>query len=223
MLPKAQDMTDLQARVDSLFKENGELRNRVEEGEALRKELEELKDWIMALEKEVKSAWEERDKTKEVARKIHAFVGYLGNIVNKACLYDQCAKQPKMASRAKVIWCNMVNYSTKIEKLLRELRTLFQPVGIQLEPVPTPAPAPAPTPIPVPTMSPEMVTLLANRPDPTLQEEIPEINTKDITSLETWAVGGKQNMATLTTRSRGTNLLGNCQHPDRLARRRGGR
>ena len=43
-LSKAQDMTDLHARVDCLLKENGELRTKVEEGEALRKEAEELKD-----------------------------------------------------------------------------------------------------------------------------------------------------------------------------------
>ena len=74
-LLKAQDMTDLQARVDCLLKENRELRTQVKEGEALRKEVEELKDRIKALEAEVKSSREDRDKAVEVARKIHAFVG----------------------------------------------------------------------------------------------------------------------------------------------------
>ena len=69
-------MTDLQARVDCLLKENGELRTQVEEGKALRKEAEELKDRIKALEVEVKSAREDWDKAMEVARKIHAFMGY---------------------------------------------------------------------------------------------------------------------------------------------------
>ena len=96
----------------------------MEEGEVLCKEREELKDWITALEVEVKSAREERDKAKEVAQKIHAFMGYPGDVVNKARLYDQCAPQSDMASRAKAIRC-MVDYSTKIEKLLKELRALL--------------------------------------------------------------------------------------------------
>ena len=100
-----------------------------------------------------------------------------------------------------------------MEKLLKELRTLLQPVEIQPEPVPTPAPALAPTPILISTTSPEMVTPSTNRLDPTLQEEIPEINTEDIASLETWAVGGQQTMATSTTGSRGTNLQGDLSTP----------
>ena len=51
-----------------------------------------------------------------------------------------------------------------------------------------------------------MVTPPADRPDSTLQEEIPEINTKDIAPLETWAVEGLQTMATPTTESRSTTL-----------------
>ena len=66
-LPKPQKLTDLQARVDCLLKENAELKTKVEEGEALRKETVELKDRIAALEEEVKTTREERDKAKEVA------------------------------------------------------------------------------------------------------------------------------------------------------------
>ena len=43
---------------------------------------------ITALEAEVKSTREERDKAKEVARKIHAFMGYPGDVVNKVRVYD---------------------------------------------------------------------------------------------------------------------------------------
>ena len=123
-LPKAQDMTDLQVRVDCVLKKNGELRTWVEEGKALRKEEEELKDGIKALEAEVMSAREDRDKAVEVAWKIHAFVGYPHDVVNKAGLYDHCTKQPETSSRSKVILC-MVNYSTKIKKLLKEMRVLL--------------------------------------------------------------------------------------------------
>ena len=52
--------------MDCLLKENGKLKTKVEEGEALRKEMEELKDRIAAMEEEVKTARAERDKAKEV-------------------------------------------------------------------------------------------------------------------------------------------------------------
>ena len=55
-LPKAQDVADLQARVDCLLKENGELWTRVEEGETQSQVLEELKDWMKAIEEEMKGA-----------------------------------------------------------------------------------------------------------------------------------------------------------------------
>ena len=74
-LSKPQDLSDLQARVDCLLKENEELKAKAEEGDLLRKEVEELKNWIAAVEKEVKTARAERDKSKEVAQKIHATWG----------------------------------------------------------------------------------------------------------------------------------------------------
>ena len=52
--------------MDCLLKENAELRAKAEEGDALRKEVGELKNRIKAMEKEVKTARAERDKSKEV-------------------------------------------------------------------------------------------------------------------------------------------------------------
>ena len=63
-LPKPEDLTDLQARVDCLLKENAELRARADEGEALRVENKELKDRMKEAEKEVKVARTKRDKSK---------------------------------------------------------------------------------------------------------------------------------------------------------------
>ena len=91
-LPKPQDLSDLQARVDCLLRENGELKAKVEEGEVLRKEVGELKNRIAAMEKEVKTAKIERDKSKEVAQKIHGYLGYPGDVLNKARLYDHSLK-----------------------------------------------------------------------------------------------------------------------------------
>ena len=87
-LPKPQDLLDLQARVDCLLRKNGELKPKAEEGDALRKEVGELKNRIAAVEKEVKTARAERNKSKEVAEKIHGYLGYPGDVLNNARLYN---------------------------------------------------------------------------------------------------------------------------------------
>ena len=66
-LPKPEDLTDLQAWMDCLLKENAELRARVDEGDALLAENKELKDRMKEAEKEVKVARTEQDKSKEIA------------------------------------------------------------------------------------------------------------------------------------------------------------
>ena len=53
--------------MDCLFKENKELKTKVEEGEALWKDMEELRNQIAAVEEEVKTAKAEQDKAKVVA------------------------------------------------------------------------------------------------------------------------------------------------------------
>ena len=125
-LPKPQDLSDLQARVDCLLKENGELKAKVEEGDVLRRKVGELKNRIAAVEKEVKTARAERDKSKEVAQKIHGYLGYLGDVLNKARLYDHGLKQPMTDSGLKMMRC-MVDYGLKLEKTLKELRALLHP------------------------------------------------------------------------------------------------
>ena len=208
-LPKPQELSDLQARVNCLLNKNSELKTKVEEGEAFRKETLELKDRIAALEEEVKIAWEARDKFKEVTQKIHSFIGFPGDVVKKARLYDQGLRQLEIASGAKMIRC-MIDYSTKMEKTLKELRSLLQPIGSQLEPASTPALGPST--VPVPTPSPRFVTPSVSQPDPLLQEVIPKINMEDITSLRTWAEGGPENLMTPTTGT-GTNILGSLSTP----------
>ena len=68
-------------------------------------------------------------------------------------------------------------------ELLKELHALLQPTGVQPEPTLIPTPVPILTPVSVPTTSAQMMIPSANRPDPMLQEEIPEINMEDIASL----------------------------------------
>ena len=67
--------------MDCLLKENGELKMKAEEGEVLRKEMKELRNRIVAIEEEVKTAKAEQNKAKEVAEKIHAFLGFPTNVL----------------------------------------------------------------------------------------------------------------------------------------------
>ena len=92
-LPKpGQDLADLQAKVDCLLKENGELKAKADEGESLRKEMGELKNRIAAVEEEVKTARVERDKVKVVAQNIHGpwLLGISGR-----CSQQGAAVQPQ--------------------------------------------------------------------------------------------------------------------------------
>ena len=114
-LPKPEDLTDLQARMDCLLKENVELRARAgegdalqaenvelraraDEGDALRAENKELKDWMKEAEREAKAAQTERDKSKEVAQRVSKFLGSPGDVLNKARLFDHGLKQPAINS-----------------------------------------------------------------------------------------------------------------------------
>ena len=146
-LPKPEDLTDLQARMDCLLKENAELRARVEEGDVLRAENKELKDRMKEAEKEVKVARTERDKSKEIAQKVCKFLGSPGDVLNKARLFDHGLKQPATDSGVKMMRC-MIDYSQKMEKTLKELRGLLKPTRDQLEQAGTPGVGPSTTPAP---------------------------------------------------------------------------
>ena len=193
-LPKPEDLTDLQARMDCLLKENAELRARVDEGDALRAENKELKDQMKEAEKEVKVARTERDKSKEIAQKVCKFLGSPGDVLNKARLFDHGLKQPATDSGVKMMRC-MIDYSQKMEKTLKELRSLLKPTRDQPEQARTPRAGPST--IPVPTTS--FVTPPPTRPDPLLQEPIPVLNTDKMANLCNWAEWGPEALATPTT------------------------
>ena len=182
--------------MDCLLRKNEELRAKVEEGDALRKEVGELKNRIKAVEKEVKTARAERDKSKEVAQKVHGFLGNPSDILNKARLFDHGLKQPTTDSGVKMMRC-MVNYGLKMEKTLKELRALLQPTGAQPEPVGTRGAGPSTT--LAPTSSPEFVTPPAIQSDPLLQESIPVLNTEEMASLQNWAEARPGALTTPTT------------------------
>ena len=186
--------------MDCLLRENEELRAKAEEGDTLRKEVEELKNWTRLAEKEVKTARAERDKSKEVAQKVQAFLGSSGDVLNKARLFDHGLKQPATDSSVKMMRC-MVDYSLKMKKSLKELCTLLQPTGSQPEQAGTPGAGSSTT--LAPTTSPNFVTPPATQPDPLLQEPIPILNMEEMENLQNWAEGRPEALTTPTT---GTGL-----------------
>ena len=75
-LPKVREMDELQAQIDYLLKENADLKTQATNQEEKLKEAEALTAAVF------------QEKAVTMARKIHAFVGYPGDVVNKARLYD---------------------------------------------------------------------------------------------------------------------------------------
>ena len=146
-LPKPKDLTDLQAQMDCLLKENIELRAKADESDALRRENEALKNRVKEAEKAIKIARTERNSSKEIAQQVSKFLGSPGDVLNKARLFDHGLKQPATDSGVKIMRC-MIDYSQKIEKTLKELQTLIQPIGGQPEQVGMPEARPSTTPIP---------------------------------------------------------------------------
>ena len=209
-LSKPEDLTDLQARVDCLLKENVELRARADEGDTLRAEKvelkaranesnalqaenKELKDWMKEVEREAKAARTERDKSKEVAQRVSKFLGSPGDVLNKARLFDHGLKQPATDSGVKIMRC-MIDYSQKMEKTLKELRSLLKPTGGQPEQTGTPGAGPSTT----PAQTASFVIPPATRPDPLLQEPIPVLNTNEMANLREWAAEGPEALTTPT-------------------------
>ena len=70
----------------------------------------------------------EREKWHGVSRKFFDFVGFAGDVVTKARLYDQCMKKPEAISAPKVLRM-LVDFSGRVENLLKELRLLLQHDG----------------------------------------------------------------------------------------------
>ena len=192
-LLKSEDLTDLQARVDCLLKENVELKAKADEGEALRLENKELKDRLTEVEKEAKATRTERDRSNEVAQRVSKFLESPGDVLNKARLFDHGLKQPATDSRVKIMRC-MIDYSQKMEKTLKELRSILKPAEGQPEQMGTPGAGPSTT----PAQTASFVTPPVTRPDPLLQEPISVLNTDEMANLRDWAAGGPEALTTPT-------------------------
>ena len=149
--------------MNCLLKENIELRAKADEGDALQRENEALKNRVKEAKKAIKTAKMERDRSKEIAQQVSKFLGSPGDVLNKARLFDHGLKQPATDSGVKIMRC-MIDYSQKMEKTLKELRTLIQPTGGQSEHAGTPEVGPSTT--PAPTAS--FVISPPTQPDPLL-------------------------------------------------------
>ena len=117
----------MQAKVDCLIKENSELKSQVSTQKA---QLHGMRALKAAAVEELVRARENQNKAEAISRKFHEFVGHPGDVVNKAQLYDKGSSQQGTPMGAKIVWF-LVEYNAKMEKLLREMRTLFQPTGQQ--------------------------------------------------------------------------------------------
>ena len=90
--------------------------------------MEEAEARAAAVVEERIRAEAERKKWHGVSRKFFDFVGFSGDVVTKARVYDQCMKKPEVVSVPKVLWM-LVDFSGRVENLLKELQLLLQHDG----------------------------------------------------------------------------------------------
>ena len=227
-LPKAQEVDGLRIRIASLISENSRLetqvadRNRraeaaeaqtlVAASQASAAEAHAVAAEARAAAAEETQALAESESTKwhGVSWKFFDSFGFPGNVVTKARIFDECMKKPEAVSAAKILRM-LVDFSARIENLLKEIRTVFQlgdrsqeagpseqrpkPALGPSRPEPTspPTATPAAPPIGAPSAStprpeetPSRLEAAATPDilDPMQQEPIPDsLNTDDIPSL----------------------------------------
>ena len=227
-LPKAEEMEVLQVRIAGLISENDQLQTqvanrnqRVEAAEAQTLAAAALTSAAearaAAVEVRAAATEEARIRAKAestkwhgVSRKFFDSFGFPSDVVTKARIFDQCMKKPEAVWTAKILRM-LVDFSGRVENLLKEIRLAFQlgdrgheagPSKQRPEPVPGPSRPESPSPPTAtstapPTGAPSASTprLVATPyqpeaastpsiPDPTRQEPIPDsLNTDNIPSL----------------------------------------
>ena len=88
------------------------------------RKLEEAEARVAAAMEERIQAEAERKKWHGVSRKFFDFVGFAGDVVTKARVFDQCMKKPEAVSAPKIL-CILVDFSGRVENLLKELWLLL--------------------------------------------------------------------------------------------------
>ena len=142
-LPKAQEVDGLRVRIAGLISENDRLqtqladRNRRAEAAeaqtlaaavlASAAEARAVAAEVRATAAEEAQIWAEAESTKwhGVSRKFFDSFGFPGNIVTKARIFDECMKKSEAVSAVKVLRM-LVDFSGRMENLLKEIRSAFQ-------------------------------------------------------------------------------------------------
>ena len=76
-------------------------------------------------EEERAFAKSESTKWHGVSRKFFDSLGFPGDVVTKARIFDQCMKKLEAVSAAKILRM-LVDFSARVENLLKEIRSAFQ-------------------------------------------------------------------------------------------------
>ena len=226
-LPKAREMEELRARIAGLLKDNAGLQAQVADRN---RRLEEVEARTAAVEEGRIRAEAESTKWHGVSQEFFDSVGFAGDVVTKARLFDQCMKKLEAVSTPKILRM-LVDFSRRVENLLKELRLVFRygergqeagsserrpepgPEPARMEPTSPPASALGAPPtggpfalIPRPEATQTQPEPAATPviPDPSRQEPIPDsLNTDDIPSLHQWGTKGLRDFVTPATRSQG--------------------
>ena len=224
---KAREMEELRARIAGLLKDNAGLQAQVADRN---RRLEEVEARAATAEEGRIQAEVESTKWHGVSRKFFDSVGFGGDVMTKARLFDQCMKKLEAVFAPKILRM-LVDFSGRVENLLKELRLVFQhgergqearpserrpdpgPEAARPEPTSPPASIPGAPPTGGPfalTPRPEAIQPQPEPaatpviPDPTHQKPIPDsLNIDDIPSLHQWGTEGLRDSMTPATGSRG--------------------
>ena len=127
-LLKAQEMDGLRVRITGLISENDWLQTQVADRN---RRVEEAEACTAAVETRATAAKEgrirgEAESTKwhGVSRKFFDSLGFAGDVVAKAWIFDDCMKKPEAVSAPKVLRM-LVDFSGQVENLLKEIRLVF--------------------------------------------------------------------------------------------------
>ena len=142
-LPKAQEVDGLRVRIAGLINENDRLQTQVadQNRRAEVAEAQTLAVAVLASAAETRAAAAEIRATaaKEariraeaestkwhgVSRKFFDSFGFPGDVVTKARIFDECMKKSEAVSAVKVLRM-LVDFSRRVENLLKEIRSAFQ-------------------------------------------------------------------------------------------------
>ena len=128
-LPKAGEMDGLRVRIAGLIRDNDGLQAQVADRN---RRLEEAEGRAAVAEVRAAAAEDgwirvEAESTKwhGVSRKFFDSLGFAGDVVTKARLFDQCMKKPEAVSAPKILRM-LVDFSGRVQNLLKEIRLVFQ-------------------------------------------------------------------------------------------------